>query len=415
MTETPPRFFQDFTHPRWLALWAAMLGYLLDAMDVLFYFFALQPIRQEFGLSLSEAGIVTAITMGASSIGGTLCGVLADRIGRRRALMASILMYSFASAGSALSQGLPSLLFWRALVGLGLGGEWSAGAVLVAESWPAEHRAKAVGFMQSGWALGYMLAALLSAAVLPHYGWRVLFAIGVLPALLTLLVRRKVVEPTVWSNSGPRPGFATIFRPPLRRRTILATVLSTAVLLGYWGLFSWLPGFLAGSRESGGAGMTMLRSGLWIFIMQAGAYAGYLSFGLLADRYGRRPAFLFYVLGAAILTPLYGLIPGWMGASAERWLLALGPFIGFFGTGYFALFGAMLAELFPTAIRGTGQGFTYNTGRAISALAPYLIGAAADRMGLGLALTANSAFFLLAAVLIFTLPETRAARLDEVV
>ncbi|MBI4909777.1 MAG: MFS transporter [Acidobacteria bacterium] len=412
--EPLPRFLQDFTHPRWLALWAAMLGYLLDAMDVLFYLFALQSIRAEFGLSLSQAGLVTAATMAASSIGGTLCGVLADRIGRRRALILSILMYSFASAGSAFSTGLESLIFWRALVGLGLGGEWSAGAVLVAESWPTEHRAKAISFMQSGWALGYMVSALLSALVLPRFGWRALFLIGVLPALLTLMIRRKVVEPAIWAQGRERPGFATIFRPPLLRRTVLATILATSMLLGYWGLFSWLPGFLAGSRETGGAGLTLVKSGMWIFVMQAGAYAGYLCFGLMADRYGRRPAFLIYVLAAAALTPVYGLIPGWAGDSAERWLLILGPFIGFFGTGFFSLFGAMLAELYPTAVRGTGQGFTYNTGRAVSAFAPYLIGAAADRMGLGPALAANAGFFLLGAVLIFALPETRSSKLDEV-
>jgi MFS family permease len=233
--------------------------------------------------------------------------------------------------------------------------------------------------------------------------------------LLTLLIRRKVTEPAVWSANASRPGFAAIFKPPLARRTVLATALATSVLLGYWGLFSWLPGFLAGSRESGGAGMSILRSGLWVFVMQTGAYAGYLSFGLLADRYGRRPTFLFYVLGAAVLTPVYGLIPSWAGPHAEQWLLWMGPFIGFFGTGYFSLFGAMLAELFPTAVRGAGQGFTYNAGRAVSAFAPYFIGVAADRMGLGMALTANAGFFLLAAVLIHTLPETRSAELAEVV
>lgn len=391
-----------------------MLGYLLDAMDVLFYLFALQPIRAEFGLSLSQAGLVTAATMAASSIGGTVCGVLADRIGRRKALILSILVYSLASAGSATAGSLASLLFWRALVGIGLGGEWSAGAVLVAESWPAEHRAKAIGFMQSGWALGYMLASLLSAVVLPTLGWRALFLFGVFPAMLTLAIRRKVTEPAVWRKDAPHSGLGSIFQPPLARRTFLATALATSVLLGYWGLFSWLPGFLAGSRESGGAGMPILRSGVWVFVMQLGAYAGYLSFGGLADRYGRRPAFLFYVIGAAILTPIYGLVPSWAGGRAEQWLLVLGPLVGFFGTGYFSLFGAMLAELFPTAVRGAGQGFTYNAGRAVSAFAPYFIGAAADRLGLGVALTANAGFFLLAAVLIHTLPETKSTKLGEV-
>ncbi|MBL8178878.1 MAG: MFS transporter [Bryobacterales bacterium] len=404
------RFLEGFTEPRWVALWAAMLGFLLDAMDVLFYLFALQAIRAEFGLSLGEAGLVTAVTMAASSLGGIGCGWLADRIGRRRALMYTILVYSVASGASATSTGLYSLLFWRALVGIGLGGEWSAGSVLVAESWPAEHRGKAISFMQSGWALGYMLAAAISSLVLPAFGWRALFLVGVLPALLTLLIRRKVREPELWQ---PRREvrLGDIFRGALGRRTAIATGVATAVLLGYWGLFGWLPGFLAGSRESGGAGMTVLRSGMWVMTMQAGAYAGYLWFGVIADRMGRKPAFRLYVLAAALLTPIYGMLPYWFPDSAQWLLLLFGPFVGFFGTGYFSLFGAMLAELFPTAVRGFGQGFAYNFGRLLSAVAPYFVGAAADKVGLGVALTGNAAFFLLAAVLIGALPETKSSEL----
>lgn len=411
--EKRERFLAGFGEPRWLALWAAMLGYLLDAMDVLFYLFALQSIREEFGMGLADAGLVTAATMAASSVGGIGSGWLADRIGRRRTLMYTILVYSLASGGSATATGFGTLVFWRALVGIGLGGEWSAGAVLVAESWPAEHRGKAISFMQSGWALGYMIAALISSLVLPTYGWRVLFLIGVLPALLTILIRRKVEEPALWTP-GRSSGLGAIFAAPLRRRTVLATLVTTSVLLGYWGLFSWLPGFLAGSRETGGAGMSIVRSGLWVFVMQAGAYAGYLCFGVLADRFGRKPAFRFYVLGAAILTPLYGLIPALFPQAAEGLLLWCGPLIGFFGTGYFSLFGAMLAELFPTAVRGAGQGFSYNFGRMVSAAAPYVIGAAAERMGLGMALTFNAVFFAMAAVLISALPETKASKLEDV-
>jgi MFS family permease len=412
--EKQVRFLAGFGEPRWLALWAAMLGFLLDAMDVLFYLFALQSIRAEFGLGLAQAGLVTAATMVFSSVGGIAGGLLADRVGRRNTLMYTILVYSLASGGSATATGLPSLLFWRALVGLGLGAEWSAGAVLVAESWPAEHRAKAASFMQSGWAIGYMAAALISAVVLPAFGWRVLFLIGVFPAVLAFLIRRRVSEPEVWLRGGAKVEVSAIFRPPLGRKTLIATALATSTLLGYWGLFSWLPGFLAGSKESGGAGMTIFHSGVWVFAMQAGAYCGYLCFGLLADRFGRKPPFLVYVLAVAALTPVYGMIPSLWPGQAERLLLLLGPVVGFFGTGYFSLFGAMLAELFPTAVRGTGQGFVYNFGRGVSAVAPYFIGAAAERIGLGMALAFNAGFFLLAAVLLAGLPETRATELEKV-
>lgn len=409
--DTPVRFLEGFTTPRWLALWAAMLGFLLDAMDVLLYLFALQSIRAEFGLSLAQAGLVTTATMVTSAFGGIAGGILCDRIGRRRTLMYTILIYSLASGGSATATGLWSLIFWRMLVGIGLGGEWSAGAVLVAESWPAEHRGKAVSFMQSGWALGYMAASLLSALILPRWGWRALFLVGVLPALLTLLIRSKVDEPAIWRDRATSGRFGDIFRGQLRARTVLATALATTVLLAYWGLFSWLPGFLAGSKETGGAGLSIVKSSLWVFIMQVGAYAGYLCFGWLGDKVGRKPAFVVYVLASAILTPIYGWIPHLWPDRAGTLLLAIGPLIGFFGTGYFSLFGVMLAELFPTAVRGAGQGFAYNFGRGVSALAPYLIGAAAERMGLGPALAINAGFYVVAAIMVAALPETRGADL----
>lgn len=397
---------------RWLALWAAMLGYMLDAMDVLLYVFAIQTLRSEFHWTAARAGVVSSVTLIASAIGGIGAGILADRFGRSRTLIYTILIYSLGSAGSATATGIASLLAWRAVVGLGLGGEWSAGAVLVAESWPPQNRAKALGLMHSGWALGYMLAAATTALILPRFGWRVLFLVGVLPAFLTIWIQRKVKEPEIWlQKSGTRP-ISALFRPPLSRRTFFGTALATSVLFAYWGLFTWLPGFLSAPVSQGGAGLNIFRTSAWIFTMQFGAFLGYVTFGWMADRFGRRPAFFTYVLIAAILTPIYGLTPRWAGAASETWLLALGPFVGFFGTGFFALFGAMLAELYPTDIRATGQGFVYNFGRATSALAPFAVGAIADRQGIGAALALSSAFFLIGSALIFTLPETKNTKLD---
>ncbi len=390
-----------------------MLGYMLDAMDVLLYVIAIQSLRTEFHMSNAQAGFVSSVTLIASAFGGILSGILSDRIGRSRTLIYAILAYSLASGLSATSQTVAQLLLWRALVGLGLGGEWSAGATLVAESWPAENRGKALGLMQSGWALGYMLAAGETALILPRYGWRVLFLIGVLPALLTLFVRFKVKEPEMWVK-GAAASPIMLFRPPLLRRTFFATALATSVLFAYWGVFTWLPGFLSAPVAQGGAGLNIVRTSGFIIAMQVGTFLGYLCFGWIADKFGRRPAFAVYVLIAAILVPLYGAIPRWAGASAEIWLFAVGPLIGFFGTGYFSLFGAMLAELYPTAIRGFGQGFVYNFGRGLSAIAPFAVGAIADRTGLGAALALNSAFFLIGAVLVFTLPETRNVQLETI-
>jgi MFS family permease len=407
------RFFEGaFSTQRWLALWAATLGFMLDAMDVLLYVFALQTLRAEFHWTNAQAGLVASVTLISSAFGGIFAGAVSDRIGRKRTLIYTILLYSFASAGSAFSRGLADLMFWRALVGLGLGGEWSAGATLVAESWPGKDRAKAVSFMQSGWALGYMAAAGLSAFILPRFGWRALFLAGVAPALITVMIRRKVEEPPIWRErtSGAGSSFAEIFRPPYGRLTWIATSVATAVLFGYWGVFTWLPGFLSAPVAQGGAGLSLVRTSGFVFAVQIGAWFGYICFGWLADRFGRRPAFAAYVAMAALLTPLYGLAPRY----GEHYLLVIGPLIGFFGTGFFSLFGAMLAELYPTRIRGAGQGFVYNFGRGLSALAPYLVGATADRTGVGPALALNSGFFVLAAFLVYLLPETRAKQLETI-
>jgi MFS family permease len=398
---------KGITGQQWLVLFAAQAGYMLDAMDVLLFVFAVNVLRARFHLSAGQAGLVSSCTLAFSALGGIGFGILSDRVGRAKTLLWSVLIYSVASAGTALSWNLASLLFWRAVIGLGLGAEWSAGAVLVSETWPAEHRAKAVGIMQSGWALGYLLAAGVTAVVLPRWGWKALFLTGIVPALGALALRRRLKEPEIWraSREHARPALSGIFRGVLLRRTVLASALAASVLFAYWGLFTWIPGFLSASRQSGGAGLSIVQTSGFVVPMQLGAFAGYVTFGWLADRLGRRPAFVLYVLGAAVLTPLYGA------THDERTLLLLGPAIGFLGTGFFSLFGAMLAELYPTALRGAGQGFVYNIGRGVSASAPWVVGFFADRYGIGSALALNSAFFVIGAALIFTLPETRRAEL----
>lgn len=390
-----------------------MLGFMLDAMDVLLYSFALQSIRAEFGLTNEQGGLVFTYTLVASAFGGILSGLAADRLGRQKTLIFTILLYSLASGGSATASNLTELLFWRSLVGLGLGAEWSAGAVLVAEYWPAEKRARAISLMQSGWAIGYMLAAVVAATVMPSYGWRAMFWIGVLPALLTVWIRRNVPEPPVWVNrKEPAGGLSEIFKGALLRTTLVATALATAVLFAYWGVFTWLPGFLAAPATAGGAGFSIVKSSGWIIAMQAGAFAGYNCFGLLADRIGRRKAFAIYVSAAAAMTLIYGSAPRWAGENTGTVLLLAGPPLGFFGTGFFSLFGTMLAELYPTAVRGAGQGFVYNFGRGLSALAPLTVGAVADKSGLAMALVLNAGYFLLGAVLVFLLPETKGRELN---
>jgi MFS family permease len=401
-------WYRSARREQWRALVAAQLGWMLDAMDVMLYAFALTAIREEFGLSGAAAGGLASVTLLASAAGGASAGWLADRWGRTRVLMGSILIYSVFTGLTATAGTVAQVALWRALVGLGLGAEWSAGSVLVAETWPAEHRGKAIGFMQAGWAVGYILAALLAAAILPQWGWRPLFAVGAAPALLVFWIRRAVPEPEIWKRQARHaPAFGEILRPPLARRTALATLLCSVLLFAYWGLFTWIPAYLASPIEQGGAGLGIVRSSAWIVPMQMGAFLGYTLFGVLADRWGRRPVFLFFVVGAGVLAPVYGA-----GNRSATLLAALGPLVGFFGHGYFSVFGALLAELFPSRVRGTAQGLCYNAGRAASALAPAAIGAIAGRLGIGGALAATSAFFLAAGALMFTLPETRGRELE---
>jgi len=310
------------------------------------------------------------------------------------------------------------LLLWRALLGLGMGGEWASGAVLVSETWPAAHRNKAISIMQSGWAIGYILAALLAAVILGwaelgDNAWRWLFVAGVLPAFFTLWIRRNVREPEAWMKRQASPDahqnpFKAIFGPQLIGRTLRIILLGSAVQFAYWGIFFWLPSFLARPVAEGGAGLGV-GSFRWIIPVQIGAYLGYLTFGFIADRLGRRPTFVLFMVGAATLVLIYGQM-----ASRPGVLMLLGPVLGYFGHGYFSMFGSFVAELFPTAVRGTGQGTSYNIGRMAGAIAPYTIGelATIPGIGIGLALGTTSAFFLLAAGLVFTLPDRSGQALE---
>ena len=411
-------WYRTITADQWRVLAAGKAGWMLDAMDFMLYAMAIGQLRTYFGFSDATAGMLGTVTLVMSGVGGVLFGYLADRLGRTRALMGTILLFSVASLGAATSQSVVQLLLWRALLGIGMGGEWASGAVLISETWPPAHRNKAISIMQSGWAIGYITAALVAAAVLGGPGagpeaWRWLFVVGVLPALFTLWIRRNIREPEAWKARGAaaRAGnpFRVIFGRGLARRTLLVILLGSSVQFAYWGIFFWLPAFLARPVAQGGAGMGVVGSLAWIIPVQIGAYFGYLTFGFIADRVGRRRTFILFMLAAALLVPIYGQM-----ARNPLVLMLLGPVLGYFGHGYFSIFGSFIAELFPTSVRATGQGTSYNIGRMAGAIAPYTIGAVATLpgIGIGLAMGVTSAFFLLAAGLIFTLPDRSGQALE---
>jgi len=399
-------WFPAVTTAQRRTLIAASAGWMLDGMDVMLYAMVLAHLMRDLGMSTSTGGLLGSLTLLSSAVGGIGFGILADRAGRTRALSASILVYSVFTAACGFAHSIVQLAVFRVLLGLGMGGEWATGAALVSETWPSEHRGKALGIMQSAWAVGYGLAAAVTAVVLPRFGWRAVFFVGVLPALVTFWILRRVAEPEVWraSRAAPEVGrgeLSRLFAPPLRRHTVVVTVVNAFTMFAWWGLFTWIPSYLGLPPAQGGAGLDIVRTSTWVILMQVGMWLGYVTFGFTSDRFGRRSTYIAYLAAATLLVPVYGAV------RAPVALLLLGPPVAFFGTGYFVGFGVMTAELFPTRIRATAQGLTYNFGRGVSALAPFAVGSLALRHGLGFAFNLVAAAFGAAALLALLLPETR--------
>jgi MFS family permease len=391
---------------------AGALGWMLDAMDVMLYSLVLVFLIRDFSMDTRTAGFLPSLTLIASAIGGLLFGFIADRIGRTRSLMASILVYSLASAACALSHSVAQLAVFRFILGFGMGGEWTAAAALIAETWRPEHRGKALGLMQSAYAIGEAIAALVVFVVEPHFGWRAVFFVGVLPAFLVFWIQSSVPEPDLWTNrkaaahSTIRTPISRLLSGRVLRDGLLATAMNTCALFGYWGLFTWIPAYLSLPPSQGGRGLSLVKTTSFFLVLCAGKFLGYAAFGFLADIFGRRKPYFTYLIIAAALVPLYGL------TRSPLWLLILGPFVAFFGTGFFSGYAAIASEIFPGEIRAAAMGFSYNVGRGLSAFAPFAIGALAIRHGIGPAFLLQGGAFLLAALLSLLLPETRGRQLD---
>ena len=388
------------------ALVAGSLGWMLDSFDVMLYALVLAALMKDLGMAKLTAGLLGSATLVASTVGGLVFGVVADRSGRTRALIASILIYSVFTAACGFAQTVAQLAVFRVFLGLGMGGEWASGAALVSETWSSEHRGKALGFMQSAWAVGYGLAALVVAVIMPVWGWRAVFFVGVAPALLTVWVQRRVDEPALWrartAATATRPGrLGDVFRGGLGRLTIAVTLMNACTMFAWWGFNQWIPAYLSLPPADGGIGLSTRMMSGFIIAMQVGMWFGYVTFGFISDRVGRKRAYVAYLMTAAVLMLSY--------AATDRpsALLVLGPVVAFFATGYFTGFGAVTAEIYPTEIRATAQGFTYNVGRIGSAVAPWAVGRLAETHGFGTAFSLSAVAFLCAAVMWRWIPETR--------
>ncbi len=383
---------------------AASLGWMLDSFDVMLYSLVLASLIQDPTLQLSTAvaGQLGALTLLSAAVGGVVFGVLADRIGRKQALMAAVLIYSVFTAACGLVQNVAQLAVCRILLGFGMGGEWATGVALVSETFPAKHRGKALAFVQSSWAIGYGLAALVNLLVMPVWGWRGVFFVGVLPALFTMWIRRKVEEPELWRRTpaAARGRMSELFTPARARVTVFIILMNACCLFGWWGLNLWVPAYLNLPADRGGVGLTSAAMSWFVIAMQVGMWFGYVSFGYIADAIGRKRAYVGFVLMASLLLPLYGYL------REPLYLLLLGPFVAFFGTGYYSGFGAVIAELYPTSVRATAAGVGYNVGRIASAAAPFVVGSMAGTQGFGVAFGITGAAFFFAALAWLGIPDT---------
>ncbi|MEW2553570.1 MFS transporter [Streptomyces zhihengii] len=392
------------------AFGGAFGGYALDSYDYFTLPLSMVAISAYFSLDNGQTGLLTTVTLVVSAIGGALAGILADRIGRVKALMITVITYAVFTVLCGFAPNYETLLVFRALQGLGFGGEWAVGAILVAEYASAKHRGRTLGAVQSAWAAGWALAVVVYTLVFhfldPDTAWRVMFWTGALPALLVVYVRRNVSDAPhaeeLRRTSTERGSFTAVFRKDLLRVTLFATLLSTGVQGGYYTLATWVPTYLKTER-----GLTVVGTGGYLAFLISGAFIGYLTGGYLTDRIGRKNNIaLFAALSAAGILA-YTSIP----SGANGLLLVLGFPLGFCMSAIFSGFGSYLSELYPAAVRGTGQGFTYNSGRAVGAFLPTLVGFLSDSWGVGGALVLGAAGYGLAALALVGLPETRGKEL----
>ena len=405
-------------------LFVAWLGWVFDSMDSTIYALVLQPALHDLlrspggGFVTSEVigwygGIIFSIFLIGWAIGGVVFGVLADYFGRTKALVFTILIYAVFTGMAALSQTWWQLALFRFITALGIGGEWAAGAALVAEVWPEDKRTKAAGLLQSAWAAGFLVAAVLNL-LLRNCGWRPIFVVGIAPAVVALFIFLWVKEPERWVKAraeeqragGTRPPkLAELFAPGLARSTMVGSGLAFVAVFGLWGATNWTPTLIRALPDLQGMNAAGLASRVSYatMLLNVGALAGYLSFGPLADRVGRRWVFALMCLGSLVLLPITFLTP-----RTYAQVLLLLPLLGFFNNGIFSGFPIYLPELYPTRIRATGAGFCFNVGRVLASTGPFVTGYLVTVLGsFGRAASAVAAIYIVGLLILPFAPETK--------
>ncbi len=391
----------------WQAVWASAVGYAMDGFDLLILGFALTAISATFSLSGAQAGSLATITLLGAVLGGFAGGILSDYIGRVKVLTYSILVFAVFTALTGLAPNFVLLTVFRFVAGIGLGAEFGVGMTLAAETWPAKMRARATSYVALGWQSGVLLAAIVSAWAIPLIGWRGLFLLGVIPAVLAFFVRRTVDEPALFeaSRDAARQRFPLrlLFRDTqTTKSTIGMFVLTSVQNFGYYGVIIWLPSYLA---KQYGFGLT--KSAVWTGVTILGMAAGIFVFGHLADRFGRRPMLFVFQAGAAISVLAYSRLDN------EGALLVGGAIMGVFVNGMLGGYGALMAELYPTPARATAQNVLFNLGRGVGGFAPLVIAALATAYSFQLAIGLLAVIYVIDIIAtMFLIPERKGLALE---
>ncbi|SAL72600.1 major facilitator family transporter [Caballeronia terrestris] len=405
-------WFKEISGNERRTFWACFGGWALDSLDVQMFSLVIPAIIAEWSISRTQAGLVGGVTLVASALGGWIAGMLADRIGRVKTLQWTVAFFSVFTFLCAFAQTYPQFLVLKSLQGFGFGGEWAAGAVLMAETIRPQHRGKAMGTVQSAWAVGWAAAVLLFAlmfSLLPaDTAWRVMFGIGLLPALLILYVRRGVQEPPAPaarpSDSMESVPLVGIFAPKVLRMTLIGALLGVGAHGGYYALMTWLPTYLKTERH-----LSVLGTGGYLAVIIVAFFLGCIASAQLLDRIGRRSTILLFSICCVATVIVYLFLP--LGNLA---MLALGFPLGFFAAGIPASMGALFSEMYPRGTRGTGVGFCYNFGRVVSAGFPVLVGHMSANMTLGTAIGIDAAVaYSIVVVAVLMLPETRGRTLAD--
>lgn len=388
-------------------------GWLFDFYDLILYSFLLIPISKELAFTDMESSVVLGSSLAMTAVGGMLFGYLSDRFGRKHVLQWTIITYSFGTLMCGFSQSLMWLLFWRSVTGLGVGGEWATGQTYIGETFPPEVRGRYGAYMQTGAPLGIALATVVGTFFAPVFGWRAAFIVSALPALLVCYIRKKMPESELWlsrraivekSGTKEKNSLAMLFSTPIRKMFLLALILTTLDMCAYWFTYSWLPTYLHRER-----GFSLVKSGLWMLVTQAGGFIGYATFGHIADRLGRRPAYTIYSVIMAIGLLMITLF--WDAVVSIPNIMLLFMFIVGLGTGMFGGYGPLFSEIFPTSVRSTAMGTAFNLARGVQFFTPIIITVVAMRYGLAGGISLAALFAILTGMWIWTFPETKGKRL----